>query len=308
MSRSPLDSDISLPYPKLIALAQNQPEVLKLRRAGTAVHKPIFVVGCPRSGTTVLGACLAAHPQLAGSGESLFLLDCWRIANDLHAGNNHQGWAPLANYVSSQELLEAIGAFCDAMIVGLLRKTCKNRYVDHTPWYVACLPFIVSLYPDCTIVHLLRDGRYVVASLRKSFERGFAWAGRTIAESADLWSSLVISGLNDGRALPRDNYIDIRYEQLVLDPEACLRGLLRKMGLPWDDRVLLPLATPHATLSTSFAPLAKVLEDGSLKLLPRCDSRDWPASWSADEKTAFVEVAGYAMACSGYFDYGRLAD
>ncbi len=276
------------------------PEILTLRRANTALQKPIFIVGCPRSGTTVLGACLSAHTCLAGANESLFLLDCWRIANDLHGGNNLQGWAPLAEYISCGQLLEAVGAFSDAIILSLLKKTGKDRYIDHTPWYVACIPFIRSLYPDCIIVHVLRDGRHVVASLQNSFERGFAWAGKTTAERAALWNSLVITGLNSKQSLLIDEYFEVRYEDFCKDPILCLQWLLNALGLHWDERVLAPLAVPHATPASTASILAQTDSEGRLQIRPKNADFRWPKSWTPVDKSDFLRVAEEGMCRSGY--------
>lgn len=298
--KSPLDPHISLPLPNSSISVNEGFSGLVGRCSGSALCSPVFVVGCPRSGTTVLGSCLAAHPELGGGKESLFFLDCWRILNDLHVGNNPQGSTPLRDYVSSQQLIEIIGNFTDSLVTGLLLKTGKPRFVDHTPWYVACIPFLRLLYPDCKIVHVVRDGRHVVASLQISFSKGRSWAGKSIEESAQLWTSLVTSGFDNGRLLPRENYIEVRYEDLLCAPEEFLKSLLEALDLPWNNQVLLPLAKPHATPSTPFKPLSEMLTDGSIRPLKRTPAPNWPPTWSMKEREDFKKISGAAMARSGY--------
>ena len=82
----------------------------------------IFIVGCPRSGTTALGKCLAAHSEIAGSDESLFLLMMWTIFNDMHQGDNKRKYTPLKNFLSTEKLIDNIRLFSDNIFDGLLKK------------------------------------------------------------------------------------------------------------------------------------------------------------------------------------------
>ncbi len=302
MSRSPLDPDLSLPYFHRLAFLQESIRLTSLSRTHTDLRAPVFVVGCPRSGTTVLGNCLAEHPSLGGAGESLFLLDFWRIARDLHGGLNQQAWSPLADYISDSALLETIGEFADSVFAGLLSRLDKPRFVDHTPWYVACIPLIKALYTDSTIVHLLRDGRQVTASLRHSFDQGFRWAGSTVAASSSMWSALVTIGREEGRTLPFGRYVEVRYEDLCEDPERCLRELLDALNLSWHEGILRSLTIPHANPATPKATLATILPNGRLQLEPRKNTSDWPPQWSPKDREEFLDNAGETMLQTGYLE------
>ncbi len=303
MKLSPLDSDVSLPLlqSKRERMAAAEQIAGFARGVVTDVKKPIFVLGCPRSGTTVLGSCLAEHPMLAGARESLFLLDLWRMVYDLHGGDNHQLWNPLADYLTTDELLRAVGAFADVVIKGLMDRVGKERYVDHTPWYVACIPLIRSIYPDATVVHLLRDGRSVVASLQHSKGK-FGWAGDSVAQSAELWSSLVSTGISEGRQVSSINYLEVRYEDMCQAPDRFFKLLLSELELKWDERVLQPLTVKHATPTRVQAQLATLDGSGALQLMPRCIANEWPKSWSVEERDAFRKWAGASMVAAGYWD------
>ncbi len=300
MFDDPLNPDISLPLPGAGALLED--EYLPLfRRPSRSVTRPIFIVGCPRSGTTLVGACLSRHRQIAGADESLFLLDLSRIIRDLHGGHNHRAWAPLAEYLSQGELLSSMGEFADSIIGSLVRRCGKVRFVDHTPWYVACMPLINCLYGDSAFIHLLRDGRDVVRSLQESFHRGFRWAGDSISASAALWNTLTRKGVAFGRSLPCDRYLEVRYENLCADPATELQQICDFIRVPWEEDILIPLATPHASPSTEHSALAHMYPDGRLQLTPRFRGEDWPSHWTEEEKSQFSNEASSMMHFLGYW-------
>lgn len=291
----PFDADLSLGF----LLGDQAADLADLApRAGAPLDRPVFVVGCPRSGTTLLGACLAAHPDVAGGEESLFLLDLWRVLADLGRGANRRGWAPLAGYVGGDELVAACGAMADALFCPLLARRRRARYVDHTPWYAALVPFISLLYPSARFVHMLRDGRQVVRSLEESHASGFGWAGDTVASRARLWATLVGRARRAGRALPDDRYLELRYEDLCAAPRPTLGRALDFAELRWRDDVLLPLAVAHASPSRPAATATLSRDDaGRIAVAPRPAETGWPEAWAAGQRLAFTAVAGETLAC-----------
>lgn len=297
---SPLDPSLSLPYFHTQEFLRESGSMTTLRRNNAALRAPIFIVGCPRSGTTLLGNCLANHSKVCGANESLFLLDMWRIMKDLHRGNNPRTFAPLAEYITEYKLLEAIGDFSDSVFKSLVTRSGKMLYIDHTPWYIACIPLIYSLYRDCIIIHILRDGRQVTASLQHSYSNGFHWAGSSIEESATLWSNLINIGMEEGKKIPINQYIEIHYEDLCENPEQFMQKLLQALDLEWNNEVLHPLSIPHANPSTPDPTLSNILPDGSLQLRPRKNTSRWPRHWSLEDREKFLQCAGNAMQQSNY--------
>jgi Sulfotransferase family len=297
-----LINDVGLEINKgeLIDLAQQAPQTgPEFSRFSEVIRAPVFVVGSPRSGTTITGSCLQAHPQLAGTAESLALIHLWCIYADLYKGFNRRRYCPLKEYISEDLLLSGIGDLADGIFAGVLGAR-KDRYVDHTPWYGACMPFIRSLYRDAVFIHVIRDGRQVVRSLTSSKERGFPWAGKTLKERTQLWMELVSIVKRFGSTLPAEQYLEVRYEELCANPEGTIGVMLEFLGLDWSDQCLIPLTKPLASPSRPDAVIAVLNGQGKVEFAPRGSESQWPEGWSSTARNMFWELAGPLMNCLGY--------
>ena len=89
------------------------------------------------------------------------------------------------------------------------------------------------LFPEARFVHVVRDGRDVAVSYRS-----VAWGPTTVEDAAMRWRRSVLRGRRDGERLGPDRYREVRYEDLVTDPERVLRELCAFLDLEWDDGVL----------------------------------------------------------------------
>lgn len=275
-----------------------------LEKVRSEVIAPVFVVGSPRSGTTVLGKCLAAHQGLAGDEESLFLLHLWEIFAQRHQGLFRKGWAPLSGFLSAEDLLEEMGRFSDRVFGALCKRLGKPRVVDHTPVYGLLAPFINVLYPDAVYVHIVRDGRAVVSSLVNSAAQGFKWADAEVESLGAMWSDIVSMTRERCRDLGDGRYIEVRYEDLCSEPERVLRSLCTHLSLGWNDAVLAPLSQSHARPARAEFALAQTRE-GQLTLTPRNADTGWGAMWSPQSKTQFLKSAGATMIELGYLTDAR---
>lgn len=257
------------------------------------VRKPIFVIGSPRSGTTVLGKCFAKHPKIAGAEESLFLLLMWTIFSDLYLGDNKRKFSFLKDYTNIEEMLESIKCFSDRIITGLIEKQNKVYYIDHTPWYGMIFPFINLLYPDAIFIHLIRDGRRVVRSLSNSYKNGFGWAGKNIQERSELWANVVKHGIKIKAYLPQQ-YLEVKYEDFYEHPVGVLKSISKFVNLDFNQAMIEPLSTPHAEPSTKniIIKIDKSLID---KETGHRVDKGWPRGWSLSQKKEFIYVAGHLM-------------
>jgi hypothetical protein len=209
-----------------------------------------FIVGAPRSGTTLLRFMLDAHPELAIPAETGFLLACAQLPQD-------QG-------ISEQELIQTMlyyppdaPAWNDYQIpaaefrakIGQIRPLTaaagvrafyelyaarfgKRRWGDKTPLYCLHLPTIEKLLPEAHFLHLIRDGRDAALSLRHLW---FS-PGNDIPTLAAYWRHAVASARGHGALCP--HYLEVRYEELVSRTEEVLRLVCDFLQLSFDPAML----------------------------------------------------------------------
>ena len=194
---------------------------------------PVFVVGCPRSGTTLVGELIAAHGDVFNGKESLFLylLKNWEAMLQ----------PPLAP-LTTQFLAAAKRLMRDLVITETLGSG-KSHYLDHTPWHALCLEELWSVFPEAKVVHVVRHPADVVASLGHSYAAGFRWAGATVAARAQIW----LDFLDAVRPYTGDErLLTLRYEDLCSRPSHEGRSIYQWIDLRWDDAKLDVFASPHA--------------------------------------------------------------
>jgi hypothetical protein len=200
----------------------------------------VFVVGAPRSGTTYLQNLLGSQPQVVTSQETdLFAryVATWRSVwnGQLPAreadwlASRHKGLPAVLTQTEFEALLKhAVERVYRATFE---LKPSATVLVDKTPQNARFGEEILRLLPDARFVHILRDGRDVVASLQRA-ARGWGrdWAPSKAASAAALWRHDVEAG----RAIAHqtDAYLEIRYEELVSERGAdALRDVLAFCGV-----------------------------------------------------------------------------
>jgi hypothetical protein len=200
-----------------------------------SVRPPIFIVGCQRSGTTLLRLILDAHPNISCGPETLFLVDfAERLTGERH-------WQHLAQFGFPRDYWqEKVAGLFDAVQSDYARRRGKARWADKTARYAVHLDQIDLLFPTCQVVHIIRDGRDVVASHRDR------WGYLSALKAVRKWPWYVRAARRAGaRLAAQGRYHEVRYENLVTDPEPTLRELLGFLGEPWDDTVLEHDRWPH---------------------------------------------------------------
>jgi hypothetical protein len=186
---------------------------------------PIFLLGCQRSGTTMLRLVLDSHSRISCGPETRFLTDLERIVG--------RDWERLARFgFPREDWLRRIREFFGGVHGDYAAARGKARWADKTPLYALAIPFLAEVFPDAQIVHVIRDGRDVVVSHRKRF--GY-WSA---VKCAMKWPRYIRVARAAGRALPPERYHEVRYEEAVREPEKTLRALFEFLGEPWEPGVL----------------------------------------------------------------------
>ncbi|BCX82136.1 hypothetical protein MIT9_P1721 [Methylomarinovum caldicuralii] len=223
--------------------------------------QPIFIVGAPRSGTTLLQYMLRSHPNISlPTGESHFFIPLYsnrHTFGDLSQKENIRRVLEAMYHQSSEFLDTDLHGLCfdidsladefqhqgrdtiPAIIAGLYEKNAagegKNRWGDKTPYYVLHMPTILEMFPDAQFIHLIRDGRDVLLSL---FGRCHDFGVYNSYYGARYWEQYVATGQHLGRQLAPDQYLEVRYEDLLAFPERTVRHILNFLGEPFDPAVI----------------------------------------------------------------------
>lgn len=237
--------------------------------------RPVFVLGCPRSGTTVTGTYVGSASRVHDMGEYAgFYLA-------VHHVPHHIGRAPSPMRDPYQRSIESHAA---AFAAERVREAGCDHYVDSTPWNLLIHRQIAQLATEPLFVLCLRSYRGVVQSLQRSFAQGFEFAGGTPVLSAELWARFNLHALT----LPTSRTITVNYDRLCAGAEAELDELDRQLdrhGVPACGRTRAAFIESHAVPAGQQRPtVARLDDEGSVRFTRR-------PSFDADRWSEEMELA-----------------
>lgn len=271
---------------------------------------PIFIVGCGRSGTTLLRLMFDAHPDVAIPGESHFIPALWRarrryrsrgvlqvdrLAEAIMRSREFRQWGVPEHRVWTRvRQLERpdLGRVLESVFLAYADEREKVRWGDKTPRYVRSLPLLAGLFPTARFVHIVRDGRDVWMSYRS-----VPWGPRDVWTASRKWTRDVSAGRAAGRQLGRDRYLEISYERLVREPSETLTELCAFAELPFDAGMLEFHRDAGRRLE---APAGETPFHASVTKALTPGLRDWRTEMPPDEILSFEAVAGPLLAELGY--------
>lgn len=200
--------------------------------ASTASPSPVFLIGFPRSGTTLVDQILASHPNVTTLEERDNLMEAGRALVGADTG-----FSRLAQ-LSEGEAERLRAAYWASVNAGLAGAPMRDVFVDKLPLNAALLPVIHRLFPSAKIVLALRDPRDCVLSCyQQRFGMNAAMYQMLRLDTAAAYYDAVMHLVQTCRAkLPIDIH-EVRYEAVVSDFDASVGALLSFLGLPWDDAV-----------------------------------------------------------------------
>jgi hypothetical protein len=216
---------------------------------------PVFVVGRPRSGTTLLTLMLSSHSRIAIPPETRFLLPVYRRRasfGDLGDLRNrrrlaralvrrkgtkfrHLGLDKKAVNRAVKRSPPTIGSAIGAVYRTYAASQGKVRWGDKRPTYFRNVELLRTLFPDAQFVHLVRDGRDCVASLKR-----MRWWRHGTTGAVATWVHAVDCGAREARRLPAGTWHELRYEDLVADPRRELESLCAFLGEEFEGGMLAP--------------------------------------------------------------------
>jgi hypothetical protein len=246
-----------------------------------------LVVGAQRSGTTWLQQLLSAHPRIAVGYESnlfsKYLKDAWAIWwSEDSARRRTGGTRGLAAYVTVEEWAALLGSVARGVFRNVLReKPGAELVAEKTPDHALYLPMIRWLFPKVKVIHIIRDGRDVVASLLAAAAKpwGAGWAPSEVAEAARLWVEWVLAAHQDALTYP-DLHLEVRYESLRATGPETLGGVYRFLGVPLEDRATHEIyrMLDFEQMRAGQAPVTQILT-GEIR-------REYERAAGLDESTA----------------------
>ncbi len=197
-----------------------------------------LVVGAQRSGTTWLQQLLSAHPRIAAGYESdlfsKYLKDAWaQWWSEKAARDRTGGTRGLATYVTVEQWAELLAGVARSVFRNLLRaKRGAAIVAEKTPDHGLYLRMIRTFFPQVKVLHVIRDGRDVVASMLAAAETswGAGWEPNDPEEAAATWVSAVRAARTD--AAWTAHHLEIRYESLVAQGPETLDRVFRFLDVP----------------------------------------------------------------------------
>jgi Sulfotransferase family len=269
----------------------------------------LFVVGCGRSGTTVLRTILDAHPELAVTHEAKFVaplgirrrryerpdgFDADRLIHDLLADPGVRGNLGLDDGWLRDALATPVRDYPEAVrriFAAYAARQDKRRYGDKMPGAVLRIPLLAELFPEARFVHIIRDGRDVALSsmaIEGQDRDPVAWALN--------WKARVTAGRRAGGELGPDRYHEVRYEELLERPAEIIAGVCAFLDLAYDPAMLRffeqqDRVPAKVRSNPRHARLAEPLSKGA---------RSWRTDMSTTQVEAFEATAGDLLTELGY--------
>ena len=240
---------------------------------------PVIVLGVGRSGRTLLRVMLDRNSEIAIPYESFFVTPLAQrhgrrpnlddFLDDLGRFYQLYEWGISPEDVRPR-LREGMttGEAITAVFEVYAEHEGKPRWGDKTPLYMQHLPLLERLFPDALWVHLVRDGRDAALSFL-SLPEGFSektWAmPHTAAQFAARWRTEILAARQLG-AHVGGRYLELRYEDLVTEPERELRRVCEHTSLPWEPAMLDYPGTSDVASMPEHKNLAQPPDTGATRL------------------------------------------
>ncbi|BCJ53799.1 sulfotransferase [Actinoplanes sp. NBRC 14428] len=272
--------------------------------------RPIIVVGCPRSGTTMLQLMLHAHARIAIPPETRFVLAAYRERRefgDLAVAANRRA---LARRIvdrretrfcdlglDPEETVEAIVA-ADGTLGSVLgtvfrlyaARFGKPRWGDKRPAYLHNVDLLLRLFPDAQFINIVRDGRDCVASLKE-----MSWHRKDIYATVAAWARAVDDARRAARRLGDSQWYELRYEDLVADPQGRLAELCAYLGEEYQPAMAEPSAVARVAV-----PSFKTWHARTHTPVTTQRVQSWQTRLTAEEIALCEAALGSRLVANGY--------
>ncbi len=226
--------------------------------SGVSTEAPIFIVGMPRSGTTLVEQILASHPEVSGGGElSQFPATVFPMMQELHS----HGFPDAATLLQPNHVTKIARDYLEGLDETI---TGTPRFTDKLPGNFLMVGLIRLVFPNARIVHCTRDARDTCLSMFKIFfPSGGHHFSYDLGELIDYHRNYQAL-MQHWKSLFGDSIIEANYETIVTDPETSIRTLLDRCGLEFDQRCIDFHATKRVVRTASAVQVRKPIYTSSI--------------------------------------------
>ncbi|MBX2862464.1 MAG: sulfotransferase [Leptolyngbyaceae cyanobacterium MAG.088] len=271
------------------------------------VEPPIFIFGCPRSGTSLLSRLIGSHPRIAIPFESHLYNTFYpwlKYYGDLNRPSNHErliddilatevmrDWTPR---LSRQDILTTISSYeFHDIIDGILRAWTysqgKQRWGEKTPAHLFYWREILAAFPNMQVLHIVRDGRDVALSWKKA-----RFGPKHMYPLAQQWVHHLETAERLKSKLGDKSFLEVRYEQLLQAPEQTMREICTFLHEEFAPEML-------AFYKTGTAYPTDRSNQNNLSRPPMVSNiGKWRLDMSAQQLNIFESVAGPTLQKYGY--------
>jgi hypothetical protein len=234
----------------------NAESIKQITNSGCDDERPVFIVGMPRSGTSLVEQILSSHPQIYGAGE---LSDIKNIAISYIQATRSNN-VKIFSHTERAKLYELAGKYQK-----VIEQTCGNAILvtDKMPSNFLWLGFIMQLFPKARIIHCKRDPRDTCLSIYfQQFTKSHDYANKL--EDLAFYYRQYERLMHHWKYHLHVPMLDVYYKDLVLDIETKARQMVDYLGLQWDDRCLAYYESKRATATASWDQVRQPIYTKSL--------------------------------------------
>lgn len=229
-------------------------------RSDTTGERPIFIVGLPRTGTTLMERVIGNHSQVHCAGELAALSEAIGAAVATGAAGPAAGWLAYADAFGG---LDGTAIASEYLARARVRRGDRPRFTDKqtTNFYYCALIF--RAFPEARVVHLTRHPLAACYAIYKTHFRGTFPFAYDLSELGEFYAGYRRLMAHWHQVLP-GRILDVAYEDVVTDQEATTRRVLEYLDLPFEDACLEFHNNPAPSTTASSVQVRQPLYDTSL--------------------------------------------
>lgn len=225
-----------------------------LNRAPGNDARPVFIVGMPRSGTSLVEQIIASHPAAYGAGELTRISEITQALPRLAVSDKN--FPDCVDALESDVLQTMADQYLD--LIGKLAGPDAERVTDKMPHNFVCLGLIEQLFPGARVIHCVRDPLDTCLSIYfEKFNKQHLYANNL--EHLGIYYKQYLQLMDHWRSVLTLPFCELKYEDLVANQELHTRQLIDFCGLPWDDRCLRFYESERVVATPSYNQVKKPL-------------------------------------------------